>query len=249
MAAGQDWCLQCGAGAPGSLGTPGWRSAAHDPRRDRGRSSLGAAAAALRGAQQEPAQGPRVVTATVAAVPAPAAGDARRRRTTPLATPPTKVRRQTARDPARSGHAAEDPVDATTTPKPAATKRPPPRRRRARRRPRRRLRQRRKQANGDPARHERGARPTTPTTTPPSSFGDPSLAIDGDSSTGWTAQVEPATRPEDGRGAADRPQDRRRSSRRSKLVTSTPGHDRAGLRLRTAKTRARLDHRPGVGAR
>ena len=30
---------------------------------------------------------------------------------------------------------------------------------------------------------------------PASSFGDPSLAIDGDTSTGWTAQVDPATAP------------------------------------------------------
>ncbi|HEX4466875.1 MAG TPA: hypothetical protein VH025_06785, partial [Solirubrobacteraceae bacterium] len=27
MAPGQDWCLDCGVGAPGTVGTPGWRSA------------------------------------------------------------------------------------------------------------------------------------------------------------------------------------------------------------------------------
>ncbi|MBA3808887.1 MAG: hypothetical protein H0X28_10935, partial [Solirubrobacterales bacterium] len=28
MSLAQDWCLQCGAGAPGAIGSPGWRSAA-----------------------------------------------------------------------------------------------------------------------------------------------------------------------------------------------------------------------------
>ncbi len=42
---------------------------------------------------------------------------------------------------------------------------------------------------------------------PESDFGDPSLTIDGDTTTGWTAIVEPATAPEDGRGRADRPED------------------------------------------
>ena len=44
--------------------------------------------------------------------------------------------------------------------------------------------------------------PTTRTTTRRAGFGDPSLAIDGETSTAWTAQVESGRRAEDGRGAA-----------------------------------------------
>ena len=57
MAAGQDWCLQCGAGAPGSLGA----RAAGARRRRRWPSLallvLGAAAAAYAALQQRPRQG------------------------------------------------------------------------------------------------------------------------------------------------------------------------------------------------
>ena len=49
--------------------------------------------------------------------------------------------------------------------------------------------------------------PTTPTAIPTSWFGDPSLAIDGETSTALDRAGQPGGRPEDGRGARDRPED------------------------------------------
>ena len=78
MAADQDWCLQCGAGAPGSLGTRGWRSTA---------TILGAvavlalgAAAAAYAALSKGASKAHVVTATVAQATAPSDEHSRNRR-------------------------------------------------------------------------------------------------------------------------------------------------------------------------
>ena len=47
----------------------------------------------------------------------------------------------------------------------------------------------------DPARHERGGHVYNPYNYPATLFGDPSLAIDGDNSTGWTALVDPSVAP------------------------------------------------------
>jgi hypothetical protein len=57
---------------------------------------------------------------------------------------------------------------------------------------------------------------------PASNFGDPSLAIDGDSSTGWTAQVDPATAPKMAEGLlVDLKAAQRLSA--AVVITSTPG--------------------------
>jgi hypothetical protein len=53
-------------------------------------------------------------------------------------------------------------------------------------------------------------------------FGDPSLAIDGDTTTGWSAQVNPATAPALAEGLLLDLKSQRRLSA-VKLVTSTPG--------------------------
>jgi hypothetical protein len=57
---------------------------------------------------------------------------------------------------------------------------------------------------------------------PASRFGDPSLTIDGDRSTAWTAQVDPATAPRMAEGVAI---DLRSGHRLAtlELITSTPG--------------------------
>jgi len=57
---------------------------------------------------------------------------------------------------------------------------------------------------------------------PESGFGDPSLAIDGDTSTGWSAQVNPATAPAMAEGLLI---DLKSGEKLSavKLVTTTPG--------------------------
>ena len=57
---------------------------------------------------------------------------------------------------------------------------------------------------------------------PEASFGDPSLAIDGDTATGWTAEVEPATAPNMTDGLLIDLRDTQRLSA-AELVTATPG--------------------------
>jgi hypothetical protein len=61
-----------------------------------------------------------------------------------------------------------------------------------------------------------------PYSLPVASFGDPSLAIDGDSSTGWTAQVQPETAPKMAEGLL---LDLKTAQKLAAvtLVTSTPG--------------------------
>ena len=67
MALSQDWCLQCGAGAPGSLGSPGWRSAATILIAT-ALLALGAAAAGY-AALSKKSHKPATVTTTVAQAP------------------------------------------------------------------------------------------------------------------------------------------------------------------------------------
>jgi hypothetical protein len=233
MALGQDWCLECGAGAPGSLGTRSWRSAAVVFGAV-GVLVLGAAAAAVAALTKGPAKVP-VVVRTVAQAPAPA-----------TTTPTT------------SGATPTTPGALGTTPKvkstlPLGTVKPPkipltavtPK------------------ASEKATTPSAGAKTTTPTsttpaTTPPSGsstggertseesqqtailldtnaaktynpygypvadFGDPSLAIDGDTSTAWTAQVNPSTAPKMAVGLVIDLKDKLRVGA-LQLVTSTPG--------------------------
>ena len=127
----QDWCLQCGAGAPGSLAAalPSWRSTAIDPRRDgdpRRRSGRGR----LRGAEQErprrtPRDGDRRPDARRrdAGHPDDAGAGARRprhgsRTPTTTATPvPPAQHHQTAENPAHRGHAERPHDPRATTPR------------------------------------------------------------------------------------------------------------------------------------
>ena len=82
---------------------------------------------------------------------------------------------------------------------------------------------------------------------PASGFGDPSLAIDGDTSTAWTAQVNPATAPKMAEGLLI---DLKAKQKISAIAARDrdAGHDRPGLR-RQRHDRADVDHRPGVGQR
>ena len=262
--AGQDWCLQCGAGAPGSLdgGGPSWRSAAVILTAT-AVLVLGAAAAAYAALNKEGAT--KAHPTIVAVTPTP----------TTAATTPTphdagnthahdagsghadaESLRNTARyqsaDLHRLGQPAENPahgahaeilghdhharenqrIDATTTPSASGesgggARRPnrsPPR------------------SCSTPTR----PRPTTPTAIPASEFGDPSLAIDGDTSTAWTAQVNPAVAPKMAEGLVI---DLKSAQRLSavELVTSTPGMS-VQVYGANGQHRAHLDHRPGVGS-
>jgi outer membrane biosynthesis protein TonB len=238
LAPGQDWCLQCGAGAPGSLGgaAAGWRSSA---------AVLGATAVLVLGAAvaayaalTHSSPKARTLTTTVAQatpVTPPAT-------TTPV-TPSKGTSPQTVKPalplgavkPPKIPLTAAVPKPSATTPKipanaPAATPTPSSTT---------------KQpssagANGStPSESTAGQSPNesqqaailldtnaastyNPYDLPAAGFGDPSLAIDGDPSTAWTAQVNPATAPKLAEGLLiDLKSPQRLST--AVVVTSTPG--------------------------
>ena len=209
MAPGQDWCLQCGAGAPGSVERHPWRPWAIALAAT-AVLVLGAAAAAYAALSKEPKHTP-VKVATVAQAPPPA----------PAPVPSTPV-------PSTPTPKAAAPVTKVPTVTPKATPTPTP------------------AAPVTPATPEQKTSTTESGTTggqsgpepilldtdaastynpyayPADGFGDPSLTIDGDTSTGWTAQVNPATAPAMAEGVVI---DLKSSEKLSfvKLVTSTPG--------------------------
>jgi len=228
MEAGQEWCLQCGAGAPGSLGAPNWRSAA-------GALAavavlvLGAAAAGI-AALSKGAAKPHVVTTTVAQLTTPTT-------TTPTTTPgaatttpkaktglpldavkPPKIP-LTAVTPKASEKIAKAPSAETKTPTTTSTTPSAPANSGA-------------GVSGERTNEEskqsailldtNAATTYNPYNYPASWFGDPSLAIDGDTSTAWTAQVNPATAPSLAEGLLI---DLKAKEKVAvlQLVTSTPG--------------------------
>jgi hypothetical protein len=200
MAAGQDWCLQCGAGAPGSIGTPGWRSTAAIV----GAVAvlvLGAAAAAVAALSKGSAKA-RVVTTTVAQTAAPTATTPATPGTTPPTTTPGGVAKTpkpvlplgAVKPPKIPLTAVTPKASEKTTTTPAAETNTTP-------------------TSTTPATSTTGektseesqqaalvldtnaAQTYNPYNYPASDFGGPSLAIDGDPATAWTAQVNPATAP------------------------------------------------------
>jgi hypothetical protein len=233
MLAGQDWCLQCGAGRPDSLGTPGWRSAA---------AIFGAvailvlgAAAAAYAALSKSTPKPLTVTTTVAQVAPPATAT----------TPPT-----TATTPVTPGGAASTPTAKATLPLGAVK---PPKIPLTAITPK----ASEKTTATTPTTE---AKTTTPTTTTPATtttgtgtgaggeesqqsaivldtnaastynpynfpaswFGDPSLTIDGDHATAWTAQVNPETSPTLAEGLLIDLKAKQKVAV-LQLITSTPG--------------------------
>jgi len=238
---GQDWCLQCGAAAQGSLagGGPGWRSATL-VLGVTAALVLGAAAAAYAALTQpgshtiQPkvitiAQAPVTTTATTPSLtttPTPgttastpgALGTPTTIKPLPSTTTPPKIP-LTAPTPKSSGTTGTGTTNTTGTGKTntganesgtGTTKSSP-------------------EAGG-----ESGNEPTpilldtnaastyNPYNLPAANFGDPSLAIDGETSTAWTAQVEPSTAPKMAVGLAlDLKTPQRVGS--LTLITSTPG--------------------------
>jgi hypothetical protein len=201
MAAGQDWCLQCGAGAPDSLGTPSWRSAATIL----GVVAvlvLGAAAAAFAALSKGAGKAP-VVTKTVAQAPAPSATTpavgtvpgttgapgTSTATTLPLGTvkppriPLTEVTPKASEKTttATTTPAAETKTSTSTTTTPSETTN--------------------EESQQSAILLDTDAASTyNPYNYLASGFGDPSLAIDGDPSTAWTAQVNAATAPKMAQG-------------------------------------------------
>jgi hypothetical protein len=216
MGAGQDWCLQCGAGAPGSLGAgrPLWRSGA-GVLIATAILALGAAAAGYAALSKGKAK-TVAVTRTVAQVTPPAAvtpGTATAPTTVPRTiTPPATVKATT---PLPTAAPPKIPLTATTpklaTPSTPTTTTTSP-------------------STTTPAESKRqpilldtnAAQTYNPYAYPASGFGDPALAIDGETATGWTAQVDPAVAPKMAEGlVVDLKSSRRIAS--VALVTSTPG--------------------------
>jgi len=224
---GQDWCLQCGAAVPGSLdaGGPGWRSAT-TVLAVTTVLVLGAAAAAYAALTQS---GPRTLAPkviTVAQAPPTTLGTTSSTPTTPdaLGTPTTikplpsttaapKIP-LTAPTPKSSNSSGSgtgtnfgSTESGTGTTKSGikssggtTTVEPPP-----------------------PILLDTNAASTyNPYGYPTSWFGDPSLAIDGETSTAWTAQVNPAVAPKMAEGLAiDLKTGQKVGS--LALITSTPG--------------------------
>lgn len=196
MQEGQDWCLQCGAGAPGSLnsGGPGWRT---------GMAILGTtgllvigASVAAYAALTKPKPKPKVVAVAIKPV-APT--------TTPVlpgttssavpgipttVTPAPKIPTQTPTPTSTEPAAPVFPEETkTSTPTKRSTESSA-------------------KEEGSKEKTESGSEPPSPIlldtnaasvynpySYPSSLFGDPSLTIDGEAKTAWTAQVQPEKAP------------------------------------------------------
>ncbi len=233
LAGGQDWCLQCGAGAPDSLGSraPTWRSAAVIL------TTLavlvaGAAGAAYAALSKGTGKAAHAVT-TVAQVPPAATAPVTPATPLPGVATTPKIGTPTTIKPAIPlPKATKIPLTPSVTPTPSVKLKPI-----------------------NPTTGAGGeATPTTSTPTssketpapvgeahpeallldtnaaqtynpynyPATNFGDPSLAIDGDPTTGWTALVEPSVAPKMAEGlVVDLNTPRKLSA--VALITSTPG--------------------------
>jgi hypothetical protein len=221
MSDGQDWCLQCGAGAPGSLGdrAPLWRSGAGIIAATAilALVAAGAGYAALNKGKAKTV----AVTRTVALVtPPPAVTPG----TTPVPAPtvPKGLGTTTAVKPVAPAATTTPPkiplttstpkVGTTSTPAataPSSTTTTP------------------SSGSGESQPQAivldtNAAQTYNPYAYPAAGFGDPSLAIDGEPATGWTAQVDPAVAPKMAEGLAIDLKSPLKISA-VELVTSTPG--------------------------
>ncbi len=215
MRSDQDWCLQCGAGTSSSLGSGGSWLSPVALLVATGALVLGAAAAsyAAWGKSSTGAASPPV---TVAQVPAPAASAPA---TVPPATttttaPPVKLPKTPIKPPKIPLTAATPKAtlttsttttsaasEGTTTTQTTTTSETLP----------------------EPILLDTNAASTyDPNNYPAGEFGDPTLAIDGDTSTGWTAQINPSLAPKLGAGLEiDLKAPQRISS--AELITTTLG--------------------------
>ncbi len=188
MAPGQDWCLQCGAGAPTGQGSSSWRSAATLIAATVV-LALGAAAAAYAALNKEN-HAPPTVTTTVAQATTPTLTSPINPTTVP-ATPNVKTAlplvkppkiplnaTPTTSTPTKTTEVAKT-IPAKTAPAVTNTEGTP------------------NEASQPKAilLDTNAASTYNPYNYPESDFGDPSLTIDGDTTTGWSAIVEPATAP------------------------------------------------------
>jgi hypothetical protein len=215
MSAGQDWCLQCGAGAPGSLGagTPAWRSGAGVlvatailalAAAGAGYAALSKGKARTVGVTKTVAQStpPPAVAPGTTTVPPPAVPKALGTPTTVKPLPVTPIK------PPQIPLTTPKPTTSTPATTPSTTTTP-------------------SSASGESQPQAilldtNAAQTYNPYAYPPGGFGDPSLAIDGETATGWTAQVDPSVAPKMAEGLAVDLKSARKLSAVA-LVTSTPG--------------------------
>jgi hypothetical protein len=227
MAEGQEWCLQCGAGEPGSLGTPRWRSATAII----GATALLALIAAATGyAALSKSGGSQPSSTTIARVTAPAASTPSTTSTTATTPPPGTIGTTPTpkATPLGAVKTPKIPLTAVVPKTPATTTTP---------------------ASTPGTGSASTTTPSTPATGgssseesapaailldtdaastynpysyPASGFGDPSLAIDGDPTTAWTAKVVPATAPKMAQGLLIDLKTKERLAAVG-LITSTPG--------------------------
>ncbi|HEY0516411.1 MAG TPA: hypothetical protein VGD00_04780 [Solirubrobacteraceae bacterium] len=216
MAPGQDWCLNCGTAARGSVGGARWRGVAVIALATT-LLVLGAAAAGWAALSKHPRRAP-VRTTTVAQAVPPAA-------TPPAATPPQTFSTPSTTAPPAISKAPTIPLKAatptTTAPVPTTPTTPGSEGTAGA-----------GNSNSGGSSGEKQREPIlldtnaastyNPYDYPASGFGDPSLTIDGDGSTGWTAQVNPATAPKLAEGLLiDLKSPHKLST--AKLITTTPG--------------------------
>jgi hypothetical protein len=181
MVPGQDWCMQCGHGAPGSMGERSWRPWAIALAAT-AVLVLGAAAAGYAALSKKPRHA-AIRTATVAAAAPPPAPATPVTPATGGGTPTGGGQSPSGSEGGASGSEAQPAAilldtDAASTYNPSAL--------------------------------------------PAGGFGDPSLTIDGDPSTGWSAQVDPSTAPAMADGVLIDLKSKKKVSS-VKLVTTTPG--------------------------
>jgi hypothetical protein len=195
MEPAQEWCLQCGAVAPGGLTTrsPSWRSSAVilGAVALLALGAAGAAYAALAKTKvrhvvivQVPAKATAAVP-TTPAIPTTPPATPQAVPTTPTPPLPTTAVKPPAVPTTTPTPKATTPIPAATTPKttPKATPKKAPAPNPAAQLPAAILLDTNSVATYNPEGY------------PVETFGDPNLAVDGDSSTGWTARVNPAIAP------------------------------------------------------
>ena len=239
LAPGQDWCTGCGTGAPGSLGdsSSGWRAAA---------AVLGALAVLVAGAatagyaalHKSPRHSSTSPARSLAAVPAAPVSPTPGQPATPVppgSTPKVPpIGAPTTIKPAIPLKTPNIPVPAVT-PKPAKApivSSPPKAPKGGGTTPAATPKKGAGRNTGVPVSvseqanamllDTNAASTYNPSGQPAGNFGDPRLAIDGDTSTGWTARVDPANAPNMAAGLLI---DLNSSQRVSALllVTSMPG--------------------------
>lgn len=200
MQEGQDWCLQCGAGMPGGSRTgPGWRSAAAVLGAT-GVLVLGAAAAAYAALQQNtpakppvpvaqtPATTTTTTTSAVSTTPPPVSTPAQTPNVKSLTTPttPPKIPGSTSTPSSQKSTTSTTRTKSNSTTTTTSTSPANP-----------------QQSGSQPVAvllDTNAAQIYNPSNLPASRFSDPSLAIDGDTTTAWTVQLEASEAPSVGAG-------------------------------------------------